>query len=562
VRITYRNLFFAFIFLNVVGMISLPVPLVLSEETSGNQGTIIDASEISEEWNIKFISILPLDENFTVLPLHLNSCTLYPYLRNRLIGCYINSTEALMIYTNVYIGCPNVSGMKVEVLPANITYRDGFFKVVMVPVNIYTDFPFPYGVELRSENVTISYVYHNSTHFFIIIEILNFTVSPEIRDTFGISNPEYFGWPREIIIKFLVNRKTGDAYLIDGDNMVYVGTTPFYLPEFNPKQYLLTVRENTYRFINTIKENPWIIKEIIEKASLANSSWEAHRIISEATINFTEKIMLIANHQYLGLPLKFDGSHITAPIDDINLWRVAPKVKANVSVILSPQIKNLTKDAVLNYLKSGDEKGILEIVNKTLYVKEVYYPFLFTNIFVHVSVPINTSDFLPLPLPKKYGEKLGAKYIFVNLLRNAEKYPYVYYDPRLFTPENLSEGLKNLEAFLPLLYSEIAGHISGMLHSSMLKGEIDYEKLDTLYMTVSDMIDDYLEEVYKEETTSHKEETSKKEDSKKESPKKEDSPSSKSEISNSNFKGLLPACGPGVMLLFILLPLVRRWHRE
>ncbi len=482
--------FFSFFVLSVFILGSFYMSPAIAGNITSNTNT---DSSISDDGDINFIVLWPLDANFKIVQFNISSCTLYPYLKNRLIGYYVNSTEALEIMANVYIGCPNVSGMKVEVLSPKITRKGENFRYVTVPVNVYTNLPFPYPVELRSSNVSISYEYHNSTHFFLVIKMLNITVSPELRDTFGTSDPAHFGWPGNMTIRFLVNRGTGEAYLIDGEEKRYVGTLPLYLPEFNPRRYLQTIKENAFNFVQSVKSNPWAIREIVERARLANSTLERDKIISGAVMNLSERILHV-NHRYLGLPIKIKSNTIVSPA--VDMWRNTTKPRANISAIISPRIQNLTKKAVLEYLESGNESGIIGVVNQTLYMKKSFIPPIATNVFMSVDIPVNTSDFLPLPLPEEYGEKLGARYIFVLLLRNAEKYPYIHYDRRIFDPDKISEEWKNLTLFLSLLRSKVYNELSEALYPSVPSGEVNYTKFDRLYKDVSSMIGEYLKEVY------------------------------------------------------------------
>ena len=524
---------------------------------AGNVTLNLDTdSLISEGWDVDYIVLWPLDENFKILEFHLNSCTLYPYLKNRLIGYYINATEALEIDANVYIGCPNVSGMKVEVLPANITeYEEENFRHVTVPVNVYTDLPFPHPVELRSNNVSISYEYCNSTHFFIVIEMLNITVSPELRDTFGTSDPAYFGWPKNMTFKFLVDRGTGDAYLIDGKERRYVGTLPLYLPEFDPEHYLQAIKENAFEFVQSVKSNPWTIEGIIEKARLANSSIERDEIITGAVMNFTDRI-LKTEHMYLGLPLEVGGNYIRSPIDDIDMWRDTTELVANKSAIF--QLQNLTKKAVLEYLANGDERGILEIVNRTLYTRRTVMPPIATNNFIWVNIPpVSMDNFFPLPLPEEYSRELGAKYVFVSLQRNVKKYPYVHYDPRVFDPRKVSEGRKNLAPFLSLLRSKVSSELSSILYLGVLNGEVNYTKFDKLYAEISSKIDEYLKDTYGITTSSEVTGTQHTTDG-----NSGHENSSEPKPSSSTRKNEQKICGPGFILLPILLALVLKVNRS
>jgi len=162
----FYKLFLSFSILSVFILGSFYMPSVIAENFTPNTVPLI-----SDDRDINFIVLWPLDENFKIVQFNISSCTPYPYLKNRLIGYYINATEALEIRANVYIGCSNVSGIKVEVLSPKITRKKENFVYVTVPVS-----------------------------------------------------------------------------------------------------YLQTIKENAFNFVQSVKSNPWTIKEIVEKTKLANKS--------------------------------------------------------------------------------------------------------------------------------------------------------------------------------------------------------------------------------------------------------------------------------------------------
>jgi hypothetical protein len=326
-------------------------------------------------------------------------------------------------------------------------------------VNVYTNLTLPFPLELRSNNVSISYEYHNSTHFFILMKFLNITLSPDLESTFGTSDPASFGWPKNMTFRFIVNKETGDSYLMDNGKKRYLGVLPLYLPEFNPKHYLLTIKENTFNFVQSVKSNPWVVASVVQKARLTNSTRERDEIINEAAMNFSERILNV-DHRYLGLPIKIQEEAVLG--SSANRGEEVKEIRANVTAILSSA--NTTREAVLEYLKTGNKKGILTLVNRTLYIRREYIP----PAFIKVQIPpVNVDDQLPLPLPEEYSNMLGAKYIYLLLERNTTKYPYVHYDPRIFDPNKVSKEWNSLRPFISVLYSDVYSNMTNILYSGL-----------------------------------------------------------------------------------------------
>lgn len=502
--------------------------------------TNLNPAEISTNWDIDFVVMQPLDENFNVMLLSINSCIPYPYLENRLIGYYVNSSTALYIRATVYVGCSNISGTDIEILQPQIM-EDGNFKRITVPVSIYTNLLLPFPVELRSNNVSISYEYHNSTHFYIFMKFFNLTLSPDLESTFNTSDPAYFGWPKNMTFRFIVNRETGDSYLLDNGKKRYIGVLPLYLPEFNPKYYLLAIKENTFNFVQIVRSNPWVVEEVIQKARLANSTRERDEIITKAVMDFSERILNI-RHSYLGFPIKIQGDVVVGYSTDTG--KEVEKIRANVTAMFSS--KNTTREAVLEYIKTGDKKGILNIVNRNLYIHRYYiYP-----AFVRVKIPpVNVGDQLPLPLPEEYSNMLGAKYIYLLLERNTTKYPYVHYDPRIFDPNNISEEWNKLMPFISALYSEVYTDITSILHSGITTGEVNYTQLDKLYQKISSRIDEYFKVNYGELPNSGQTDTMPKDNT--ETVKDQSTTNSAPNTTTTKKKDI---CGPAFLLPLALVP--------
>ncbi|NJF24478.1 hypothetical protein [Thermococcus sp. Bubb.Bath] len=452
------------------------------------------------------IPVWPLDSNFRVLTPNV-SCVSPVGMNNRLIAYYVNSTHSLSIRISLYVSCSNISGYRdqfqsnyslegralresIFVMSPNITKLSENYTKVVVPVKIYTTLLYPYPLEIRTKNLNINYDTYNSTYLKVEVDISNTTVSPMMEWTLGGSDPAYYGLPREIKINFLIDKHTGEAYLLDNGAKKYVGVLPLYLPEFNVKEYLVGIQGNMKELIKTIKSNPWIVENVLQKAKLANSTMEQDKIISQTVLKFVNEIFG-KGYMYLGIPFNVtSGERLYTISPYIEFHRILPVAYVNNDLVLTKQ--NLTKVAIEEYLTSNNTEKIIQLINSTINIRRMPIPRLSTNTFVSTSVPIQPGDLIVLPLPERYTSQLNATYVYIYIPHNAKRYLHVTYNPQAFNPNKTIEEWKKTSSFIYVLRSETAGNISRFLYSSLTSGTLNYTLLDGIYYQLSSEISSYL----------------------------------------------------------------------
>ncbi|NJF24481.1 hypothetical protein [Thermococcus sp. Bubb.Bath] len=430
----------------------------------------------TEQENITFpVVIWPLNGSFKVIPYHVNGCILYR--GNRTLGYTINSTSAVFVKGNIYVNCKNVTGTSIIIKGENSKTENNYTTTTIMS-SIYMNTPFPAVEELRSRNLTIEYDYYNESYALVKVTFSNLTVSPDIGWAFGSFDPAQYGWPREIKLSFLVNRDNGDSYLLDNGSKRYVGNLPLLMPQFDIMNYLHSAVKNAQAFVQQVKENPWVIENIINKAKMS-SGYNASEIISNATLNFTHRIFSVKGI-YLGLPIKLaaegNGSSVYAP--PVNFSMPLPLPWVNISRIQS----NDTVEAIIEYIKTGDTRALKDEIRHTLYWK--YLPYLSTNHFIATYIPPRPGDILVLPLSKKYEEQLNASYILFYITPSSGQYLHVKYDPRVLNPQKAEEDWKRYGSCVPLIESDLFESLSNFMNDALTTGRINQTKLDNVYLTV------------------------------------------------------------------------------
>jgi hypothetical protein len=185
-----------------------------------------------------------LTSNFTYPMYIAPPCSRYPH-RYLVEYAVINGT-IWELKGPLYTGCRNVSGLEIKVIQVKnesnerlASFLRNYFNVGnnspvnLIRVDVYTNIPYSVPVELRSENVTISYSPYNSTHELVEVAISNITLGINFGETLkdaGVTYPI----PDRMLVKFLVNRKNGEAYLVDGDKKTPVGFLPSFPSQKTP----------------------------------------------------------------------------------------------------------------------------------------------------------------------------------------------------------------------------------------------------------------------------------------------------------------------------------------
>ncbi len=521
------------------GFAAIFLIFLLFIQTSLTAPSFVSAQDTNQNENITFpVVIWPLNGSFKVIPYHANGCVLYR--ENRTLGYIVNSSSAVFVKANIYVNCKNVTDVRVVVTGENSKTENNYTRTTIL-LSIYMNTPFPGVEELRSKNLTIEYDYYNESYALVKVTFSNLTISPDIGWVFGSFDPAKYGWPRDIKLSFLVNRNNGDSYLLDNGSKRYVGNLPLLMPQFDIVNYLNTAVKNAEAFVRQVKENPWVIESIINKAKMS-SGFNASEIISNATLKFRDRIFSVESI-YLGLPIKLvakgNGSSVYAPA--VNFSTILPKPWVNISRIDS----NETVEAIVKYIKTGNANALRDAIRRTLYRKNMYFPGLSTNHLIAAYIPPRPGDIVVLPLSKEYEEQLNAPYILFYITLSSGRYLHVKYDPRVLNPRKAEENWRKYGSCVPLIESDLFQSLSSFMNDALATGKINQTKLEDVYLTVKKDVTRCLG--YPAEENATQEETA-----------------------SSSFKSTIPPtetstknkrkdiCGPAIVLGLSIVPLLRR----
>ncbi len=530
------------------GFATIFLIFLLFIQTSLTAPSFVSAQDTNQNENITFpVVIWPLNGSFKVIPYHVNGCVLYR--ENRTLGVIINSTSAVVVKGNIYVNCKNVTDVSIVVTGENSKTENNYTRTTIL-LSIYMNTPFPAVEELRSKNLTIEYDYYNESYALVKVTFSNLTVSPDIGWVFGSFDPSQYGWPREIKLSFLVNMDNGDSYLIDNGSKRYVGAFPLLMPQFDIANYLNSAVKNAEAFVRQVKENPWVIESIINKAKMS-SGFNASEIISNATLNFTHRIFSVEGI-YLGLPIKLvaggNGSSVYAPM--VNFSTILPKPWVNISRIRS----NETVEAIVKYIKTGNANALRDAIRRTLYRKNMYFPGLSTNHLIATHIPPRPGDIVVLPLSKEYEEQLNASYILFYITLSSGQYLHVKYDPRILNPQKAEEDWTRYGSCVPLIESDLFQSLSSFMNDALATGRINQTKLDDVYLTVKKDVTRCLGQNTLDTSSSGKVSDGRTSDTA--------SPQNSSNAQNAGEKEGHGICGPVFLVSLAVAPLIlRRWRK-
>ncbi|WP_297068696.1 CGP-CTERM sorting domain-containing protein [Thermococcus sp.] len=431
------------------------------------------------------IVMWPLDGNFKGVKYHPSGCVLR--MKNRTLGYIVNSTEAVSVVGNVYINCRNSTNLSV-VIKGKTIEKEGNYTTVTINTVIYSRIPFTPPEELRSTNLTIYYRPYNKIFALVKMVFSNLTVSPDIAWYEGSFDPSHYGWPRNITLSFLVNTYTGDSYLLDGGKKRYVGDFPLLMPQVNVSKYFMGLISRANSFVQSVKSNPWTIEEVVEKAKLAGSPLNSSRIINSAVFNFTDRIMNTKS-LYLGLPVEFiPGGEPTVQAPFRNFKFEHPVLKVNISRVVGDGIK----EAIVEYIRTGNPKTLEDTIANLFEVKSVYDPNIFTNHLIITKIPIMPGDIMVVPLTEEYSRELNASYLMFYVTQASGSYLHVKYDPRVFDPDSMNSSWKKYGPCIPLIQDKLSSAIANILENALSTGSINETQLENVSTLVENSVDSCL----------------------------------------------------------------------
>ena len=405
---------------------------------------------------------------------------------------------------SLYTGCRNISGIEVRVTgvenesdEALASFIRDYFHlgndspVKLLRMNVYTNTPLTVPVELRSENVTVSYSPYNSTHELVEVSVSNITLG---LDFGGILNDtgDSYPLPGRILVKFLVNRKSGEAYLIDGDEKTPVGFLPLVPFAKSPRDFWERILNSTRLTMDSLKRNPWILENIVQKVRLSNDTEKASTLVWNFVLNLTPQ-MFQDKSVYLGVPLYFsmrDGR----PLEYGGLWRSFDSPNAttvNIKLFdLIPQ--NVTVSSLRKYLSTGDENALLPAIKAALIVHTptpmeygVGDMYALADVLFPPFQYQNDSELLTIPLPGEYRRMLNASYLIISAFDFAKGYIHVRYDPTFFSPDDFQlKDWNKTYSCIDYVESEVQNNLTNTIWGFVMDNRVKPGELDGVYRIV------------------------------------------------------------------------------
>ena len=433
----------------------------------------------------------PMNENggnFSMIPVEAPHC--YPIYFGLPPVEIDNGTYALISGT-AYTDCSNVSGPVVEILNVssfNFTVNGMNRNFRSVKVAYYTTKSYRIALDLETTNMTITYKPYNSTYELVLVDLSNISLGPKSSDLLKTSDPGTVGWPRGFHLKFLVNKVTGEGYLLENGRRKYLGLFPLLpAPYLSPERYVEGILKRTREFISTVEANPWIVEEILNKAKVETNPAKVGEYFQGFAMNATTSI-LNPRYSYLGNPAMVgfnylkDSSNNTTFALDFTSWVKRPY---NVVTLTGgPMIVNRSeaKEALREYLENRNPSPLKELIlkNALTIATDPYLLYELNDGFgvVDFYIPPTARGILMLPLPPGFN---GSYILIKPFINGSEPFLHVNYDPTLYVPENVTGRWKALGQCLPDLRSEIASKLINILNNASTVKTFNASSFEVLY---------------------------------------------------------------------------------
>lgn len=449
---------------------------------------VIGTSQVATADSTQFtplpLHFWPMNENFSMIPVNAPPCYSmgfgYPPVE------IDNGTYAL-ISGVAYTGCTNVSNPEVKIIGIRVNnFSNRTFKSIKVAYYVST--PYRVALDLQTTNMTIVYKPYNSTHELVLVELSNITIGPESREFIGTSDPSAVGWPRELRLEFLVDKVTGEGYLIYGEEKKYVGLFPLLpAPYLSPDNYIRGLLYRTKQFISTVETNPWIVEQVIEKAKASDDVRKASAYIQGFAMNVTSNI-LNPKGNYLGQPavvvrdyVRLNGSTKTVLdfMSGVTKPYTVPTITGGSMIVNESEAKS----AMLAYLRDNDPQPLKELVLSHA-LTSARSPYLIWSFgdgryaIVDFHVPLDSWGLLTLPLPPGY----NGSYILIKPFVNAsEPFLHVEYDPSLYTPENITTSWETVGQCIEYLRNSLINEVMNIMYNISTQDTVNVSRFEVLY---------------------------------------------------------------------------------
>jgi len=464
------------------------------------------ASSITTTPSAVPVVIWPMNENFSIVPLNAPSC--YPFSTFGIASVnFTNSTDIIYAYGGgwIYAGCKNVTHPTLTITGAKFLRFEG---IEGSPNETYIEIrgsmfiPQPYRVALGffSTNVTFRYHPYNSTHVLVEVRISNITIWPDGERILNTTEPAVVGWPKNLTLRYLVNKVTGAGYILSNSTKTYIGLFPLYpSPYIDKKHYFDAILENTRRLIEDVSKNPWIVTNVIEKAKLGSTQNESlySHLITQLAYNLTARI-LYPTSSYLGLPLligtDYDYKNGTIAIPTVRAWTDHPYTVETFTVSHRVPPYKLRLEAIRRYIYQNDSTLLKELILNSTNITRTMSPYLLYSFrkntygVVDVHVPPDDSMLLTLPLPPSMKKKLGASYLLIKAVKGGSTpYIHVEYDPSVLSPERIRRDWEIIGQCSAYLRSQLVNWFLKILNNASTNG-FNVTAFEALYPFVKEKL--------------------------------------------------------------------------
>ncbi len=471
------------------------------------------------------------DGSFRMVPYPFPKCGEALYLGQFPWSAWINKTHAVVITGKILVNCPvhNASYVPLK-LPAyvrngsviypnstvfmhvrvyNVTTLDTLdnrnVTVTVINITLLSPEQEYRAVELETLNSSLVYLPYNSTYELVVLNFTNIRMGvdfPYIWNDYAgggvnpvhspLVNPRLFGWPVSMTIRILVNKRSGVGYLLDGGRRVYLGVTPFWYPGVIPGNFVRMVLRNTGELIGDLRENPWVVEQVLEKARLASNVSEEGRLIESLAsklageitstsfkylgrtvylVSYPDNLTGLSFPPYINRTLKGEYylPEFIMPQNDTYLIHASYPVYLGTNLNMSRVLREFARSRNLSIIK--------KIIKSSIRIAKGYIPDYATAWGTQIAVMDSTLpvmnangifDFFVVPLPGEYAREFNASYLMV-WVGTTNRF-HVRYDPSFFTPATVVYNFSRVGRCEFMLYTALVNRFSRILSAQEVSG--------------------------------------------------------------------------------------------
>ncbi len=351
------------------------------------------------------VVLTPLSRDLSIVTARIGGCIAL-YKQVLALGLSNGTTIILTIW--IRYGCE-----RNDIVVRSIEKVPYFRNTYNVTVDVLREEPYEVPIMLRAKNIDVSYI-ENGSRYVVEIRIENVSLSVDTEDyvVYVLNESKVLRElakriPREIVLRFEIDKATAYAYLIDGVDKKLVGTLPL-VPYPDPEAYF-------DRAIHRLRE---LLHEIFSNTRrLSNeSAGELARVIASKVFAYPD-----ANRSYLGMRMGVSILREPHTAIDVQIF-VEPRsieVERFFIDILRfdynfDRYGKMLEKSFAEVLR-GNASVIKNIVEDLLRVRRIRVELSLP--LVHYLIPYTNLSILTLPLTRELSRMLwNASYIHVVMM--------------------------------------------------------------------------------------------------------------------------------------------------